>query len=63
MRPLIRTVGNVGTVQYRQQDGLKRTMQKVNLDKKILLKEKLEAIWKDQSYVKTGPYDIESELR
>lgn len=38
-------------------------MQKVNLDKKILLKEKLEAIWKDQSYVKTGPYDIESELR
>ena len=63
MRPLIRTVGKVGTVQYRQQDGLKRTMQKVKLDKKILLKEKLEAIWKDQSYVKTGPYDIESELR
>ena len=56
-------MGNVGTVQYRQQDGLKRTIQKVNLDKKILLKEKLEAIWKDQSYVKTGPYDIESELR
>ena len=38
-------------------------MQKVNLDKKILLKEKLEAIWKDASYVKTGPFDIVNELR
>ena len=28
-----------------------------------MLKEKLGAIWKDQSYHKTGPYDIRSELR
>ena len=60
---MIRTVGKVGSVQYKQQNDLKRTLDKVQLDKKILLKEKLEAIWKDQSYVKTGPYDIESELR
>ena len=47
MRPLIKAVGKIGTVQYRQVDGLQRTLQKVKLDKKILLKEKLEAIWKD----------------
>lgn len=58
LRPLIKAVGKIGDVKYRQVDGLQRTLEKVNLDKKIMTKEKLEAIWKDESYCKTGPYDI-----
>ena len=63
IKPLIKAVRKIGTVQNQQSVGLKRTLQKVSLDQKILLKEKLEAIWKDQSYQKTGPYDIKSDLR
>ena len=56
-------MNKIGVVQGEQVDGLKRTIEKVKLDKQILLKEKLEAIWRDQSYEKTGPFDIKSDLR
>ena len=63
LKSLTRAVNKIGIVQGEQVDGLKRTIDKVKLDKQILLKEKLEAIWRDQSYDKTGPYDIKSDLR
>ena len=56
-------MNKIGVVQGEQVEGLKRTIEKVRLDKQILLKEKLEAIWTDQSYDKTGPFDIKSDLR
>ena len=56
-------MGNISKVKSQQGTGLKRTLQKVQLDQKILLKEKLEVIWRDSSYGKTGPYDIKNDLR
>ena len=45
VKPLTRAVNRISVVQSQQVDGLKRTLQKVRLDKQILLNEKLEAIW------------------
>ena len=41
---------------------LKQQLTKMELDKYILMKEKLGAIWNDKLYRLTGPYDIKQDL-
>ena len=41
---------------------MKRTLNKVDLDKHVLMHEKLETIWNDKLYRLTGPYDIKSDI-
>jgi hypothetical protein len=42
---------------------LRMQLQKLSLDKYILLKEKLATVWSDKVYKKLGPVQIEPELK
>ena len=56
------TMGKIKTTQAEKEVSLKAQLTKVELDKYILMKEKLEAIWNDKLYRLTGPYDIKQDM-
>ena len=56
------TMGKIKRTQIDKEAALQQTLAKVELDKYILMKEKLEAIWNDKLYRLTGPYDIKQDM-
>ena len=56
------TMGKITQTQIAKEVSLKQQLTKVELDKYILMKEKLGAIWNEKLYRLTGPYDIKQDL-
>ena len=59
---LMNAMKKIKNTQADKEATLKNTLNKVELDKYILMKEKLATIWNDQLYRLTGPYDIKSDM-
>ena len=59
---LIDKMQKIKKTQFAKETNLKRTLNKVDLDKHVLMHEKLETIWNDKLYRLTGPYDIKSDI-
>ena len=55
---LIDKMQKIKKTQFAKEDNLKRTLNKVELDKHVLMHEKVATIWNDKLYRLTGPYDI-----
>ena len=59
---LIDTMKKIKKTQAAKESNLRRTLNKVELDKHVLMHEKLATIWNDRLYRLTGPYDIKSDM-
>ena len=59
---LIDTMKKIKQTQVVKECNLNRTLNKVELDKYVLMQEKLQTIWNDKLYRLTGPYDIKSDI-
>jgi hypothetical protein len=46
-----------------KEDTLNLKLEKLNLDKYILLKEKLNCVWNEKLYEKSGPIKIKGDVR